>query len=589
MKVKIAKIVGLALSGISLLVLIMSCSGIWTKSYDSRDAEVTRFVSKVRTQQGNPDSHYLLACYYQDRGKHREAIEEFRKVLFIDPNYAKAYSGLGVSYDLLGDFSKAAEHYNYALKLNPTADYVYNNLGYSYLLQGKVDEAIVALKKASDLNNRDRTFHNNLGLAYGEKGQYDLALAEFKLAGDEAEAHHKVAQIYFRKGLYDEAKNHYAIALKLNPSQTVVRTALRATDALAGIFEPTSRRVESKQLIVPAPPKELAREKHLNAANPPAQKPMLKEVSLSHNISGEYKEPIMTVEKTKKVSEARIIEPSSATRAHSFGPEKADSEPRIATLPSERKPGTVERMKKAEKIVDVSLEHRKDSITYSIVTDGKIGDYDVFRLGSPSRLVLDIWNIGNHYPKTGIWSNNPFIRVVRIGQYPDKTRLVFDSLNPQLPPYRIDRMDLKLLISFGNIPQSDEPKTGPEEKPSLPKEMIHISTKPAFDTSHNGKLTIEVSNGNGVNNMARMVGDYFREKGFRVTRLTNADYFDYVETKIFYQKEYQSAADQVAEQLPVFRRKEETEKFDRPDIKIKILIGKDLVPHKKSFENGRKS
>ncbi len=86
-----------------------------------------------------------------------------------------------------------------------------------------------------------------------------------------------------------------------------------------------------------------------------------------------------------------------------------------------------------------------------------------------------------------------------------------------------------------------------------------------------------------------MVGDYLKGKGFKVTRLTNADYFNYAETKIFYQKEYRSAADQVAEQLPVFRSKEEKEKFDRPNITMKILIGKDLVPHKKSFENGKKS
>lgn len=48
--------------------------------------------------------------------------------------------------------------------------------------------------------NQNTRFRNNLGLAYGEKGQYDLALAEFKLASNEAEAHHHMAEIYFKKG-----------------------------------------------------------------------------------------------------------------------------------------------------------------------------------------------------------------------------------------------------------------------------------------------------------------------------------------------------------------------------------------------------
>ncbi len=639
MKAKLLKIIGFALLGISFLVLIISCSSMQSilgwPSYDSKEAEISRLLSNVRPHHGNPDAHYLLACYYQERGKHKEAFEEFKKVLSIDPNYAKAYNGMGVSYDLLGDFSKATEYYNYALKLNPTADYVYNNLGYSYLLQGNVDEAIIALKKASDLNNKDKTFHNNLGLAYGEKGQYDFALAEFKLASDEPKAHFNMAQIYFKKGLMDEAKNHYAIALKLNPSQTVAHTALKATDALVKIFEPTSGKVEPKQLVVPDPPKVIADVENLKAPEQLTtvekgavkgepltvsdQQTLLKEVSLSYDISKEDKKPTIAVEKTKNVAETKEMRNEAAvnvkpmeappvTHANFSTPEKANlpnpqpqdaglpkvrPEPPIATLPSTvpsgAGPGAVEPVKKPKEIVDVSLEDKKDFITYSIVADGTIGDYDVFKLGFPSRLVLDIWDMGDHYPRTGIWLDNLFIKVVRIGHYPDKMRFVFDSLNPRLPPYQVDRMDDKLMVSFGNIPQPDEPKVHARATSSPEKDAPSASTKTPVEASRNGKLAIEISNGNGVNKMARMVGDYLERKGFKVTRLTNADYFNYAETKIFYQKEYRNAADQVGEQLPVFRSKEETEKFGRPNIKMKILIGKDLVPHKKSFENGNKS
>jgi hypothetical protein len=89
--------------------------------------------------------------------------------------------------------------------------------------------------------------------------------------------------------------------------------------------------------------------------------------------------------------------------------------------------------------------------------------------------------------------------------------------------------------------------------------------------------------------MAKKVGDYLNEKGLKVTRLTNANNFNHSGTRIFYQKEYDGAAEHVAKQLPVFRSKEETEKFDRPNIKIKIIIGKDLIHHHKTFENGKNS
>ncbi len=674
MKAKFIKIIGLALLSISSLVLIISCSSMqnilgWSKPYDSRDAEMARLLSNVRPHQGNPDSHYLLACYYQERGRHKEAIEEFRKVLFIDPNYTKAYNGMGVSYDLLGNFSNAIEFYKQALKINPDMDYVHNNLGYSYLLQGNFDEAIAAFRNAIDLNGQNTRFHNNLGLAYGEKGQYDLALAEFKLASDEPKAHLNMAQIYFKKGLMDEAKNHYAMALKLNPSLTLVRTALKATDALAKIFEPIPRKAEPKQLIVPDQLRERMKiqnfyvseqlttidkepmegtnnnQPHLSSIQisneemtVSNQQPMLKEISISYDISRDDKEPIIELEKVKEVAAAKEIKeevvvvkektlepphvahvnfstpgkvnlsapqpegpglPSTRAFRQAQGPEfnrgakaeglKVRPELRIAGLPSKTELRAVERVKKAKEIVDVSLEDKKDSITYSIVADGKVGDYTVFKLDSPSRLVLDIWKMGNHYPKTGIWIENPFIRVVRIQDYPDKMRFVFDSLTAQLPPSQVTRMDHKLLVSFGNIPQPDEPKIYAEKKPSPEKEAAPVSAKTLFEPPGNGKPVIEISNGNGVNDMARMVGNYLERKGFRVTRLTNANSFSYAETKIFYQKEYRNAADQVAEQLPLSRSKEETENFDRPSIKVKILIGKDLVPHIKSFENVEKS
>ena len=207
MNAKMKKAICLLLLGGCTLFFILSCSSMqnilgWSKSPGSRETAISQLLSNTRPHQGNPDSHYLLACYYQERDRHKEAIEEFKKVLFIDPGYVKAYNGLGVSYDLLGEYSKAIDFYKQALNLNPDLDYVHNNLGYSYLLQGKLDEAIITFKKAVAINDQSKQLHNNLGLAYAEKGQYDLALTEFKLAADEAKAHYNMAHVYFKQGVF---------------------------------------------------------------------------------------------------------------------------------------------------------------------------------------------------------------------------------------------------------------------------------------------------------------------------------------------------------------------------------------------------
>jgi hypothetical protein len=66
--------------------------------------------------------------------------------------------------------------------------------------------------------------------------------------------------------------------------------------------------------------------------------------------------------------------------------------------------------------------------------------------------------------------------------------------------------------------------------------------------------------------------------------LTNANNFNYTETRIFYQEGFRQAADYMAEQLPVIRTMEELKRFDRPNIKVKLVIGKDLIQHNKLLE-----
>ena len=537
----------LGLIGASFFFFSIGCTGVknflgLSKPADSTETIISRFLSDTRPQPGNPHSHYLLACYYQERGRHKEALEEFRKVLLIDPNYVKAYNGMGVSYDLLGDFSPAIEYYNYALKLDPTLGYVYNNLGYSYLLQGNFDDAIPALNKAVSINNQDKRFHNNLGLAYGEKGQYDLALAEFKLTSDEAKAHYYMAQLYFRKGLFGESKSHYAMALTLNPSLTVVRTALKAADVLARIFEPMPIKADPKQLVIPD-------------------------------------QPMIGKEETEKL-----------VTAH--------RSPEMMSIPGESVPS-----------VDLAARNlKKEELLTSVQSIAKNDEPEKLTASNPSDMLSDPLSF-----QKANFEGIEKLYELQVASFRSKENAIHAARSIQELGYQTN-------ISSGGNGNGDRWYrliTGPYEtkdealshKVKIEKEYQFspivtktASVKPELEKTLTSKLiaekekivhlkdvSIEISNGNGVNRMAKKIGDYLKEKGLKVTRLTNANNFNHSGTRIFYRKEYDEAADQVAGQLPVVRSKEETEKFDRPNIKIKILIGKDLIPHHKAFQNSKNS
>jgi type IV pilus assembly protein PilQ len=161
----------------------------------------------------------------------------------------------------------------------------------------------------------------------------------------------------------------------------------------------------------------------------------------NYNISKEDKNLIIDVEKVKKAAEV-----------------KGAKEGEEVVKEKEEQPPAAKELSKAKEIVNFLSESKKDFTAFEIIGDGKIENYNAFKLDAPARLVLDIWGVDTRYPQKSIKPKSPFIKLVRIGQYPDKLRLVFDSVKPQLAPYQINPIENKLIVSVGNVPQPAEPQ-----------------------------------------------------------------------------------------------------------------------------------
>lgn len=103
------------------------------------------------------------------------------------------------------------------------------------------------------------------------------------------------------------------------------------------------------------------------------------------------------------------------------------------------------------------------------------------------------------------------------------------------------------------------------------------------------EVGIEISNGSGIGNLARKIGRFLKERGFAVVRLTNAESFDHNETRIYYRKGYDAASRALAERMPEIPSLEETKRFDRPEVKIRMVLGRDLAAHRDKFaeDSGR--
>jgi Flp pilus assembly protein TadD len=145
------------------------------------------------------------------------------------------------------------------------------------------------------------------------------------------------------------------------------------------------------------------------------------------------------------------------------------------------------------------------------------------------------------------------------------------SIAPEATGNRVEQTeDAFQTIVFVPIPKGDT-----LVKSEVKTDQKEVSTPP--------ETGIEVLNGNGVNRMATRVGDYLKEKGFFVLSPKNADHFNHPETKIYYCIGYLQDAYRLAQLVPRYQNMEKVEQFKHSNAKIKILIGRDMIPFKEVF------
>jgi tetratricopeptide (TPR) repeat protein len=212
-------------SGCSLFVTRDGIDGLWEQQMDKARTIRGEFEP---IPEGGAGSHYSLGCYYQRLGRHEEAIRELEKAIDEKPDFVEARNRLGLSYGSLGRLEMAEEVYLAALDIDPGKASLHNNLGYSCLLQGKWDAAVGAFKQAVELSGSkvDSRMYNNLGLAYAMAERYEEAMAVFEKVFGKAEAHYRMARIYSRLGMAEEAKQHYIFAAGFDPSSPVYGKAV---------------------------------------------------------------------------------------------------------------------------------------------------------------------------------------------------------------------------------------------------------------------------------------------------------------------------------------------------------------------------
>jgi cell division septation protein DedD len=141
------------------------------------------------------------------------------------------------------------------------------------------------------------------------------------------------------------------------------------------------------------------------------------------------------------------------------------------------------------------------------------------------------------------------------------TSLKLEEKNPEIRPAAV-------------ISDSDQ-KSSKEEKGPVSEYLSFSRSQKKYKVL----AEIEVFNGNGFEEMARMLGNYLKKKGFNLIRLRKANSSDQIKSKSFYSSGQVKDACRFMQENHIHPNTKNIVELKDLDNKSRYLIAKDMVPH----------
>ncbi len=192
-------------------------------------------------------------------GSFAHAVEEFKKVLALDPTLTEAEVNLGLAYQSIFEYDLAVHHLAKALQERPNLPGPTVIVGMDYLKLGSPEEAIPFLQQALKLDPSNHEAREALASAYLGRENFRSAAEQFRqiasletdkseawfklghaylelaarlayrgahLYGDSAWGHRFLGDLLFQRGRWEDALKEYQKAIGVEPEQSGLHTSL---------------------------------------------------------------------------------------------------------------------------------------------------------------------------------------------------------------------------------------------------------------------------------------------------------------------------------------------------------------------------
>jgi tetratricopeptide (TPR) repeat protein len=202
---------------------------------------MNQFKKAIKYNPEFAEAHSNLGSLYTIKGRYEEAERELVTAIQLKPDLLEAHKNLAELYEILGRKDKVIEACVREIKLNPESGEAHYRLGILYRDEANYGKALAEFKKALDLKFDCAEIHNELGILYKVQGNYRESISEYKkalsLSPDYLEAHYNMALAYQNMGSDDEALKYYQRAITLKPDFPQALNNMGSVYARRGNYE----------------------------------------------------------------------------------------------------------------------------------------------------------------------------------------------------------------------------------------------------------------------------------------------------------------------------------------------------------------
>jgi tetratricopeptide (TPR) repeat protein len=218
--------------------LLYNIRGVCSHSCQNYKVAIDDFRKAVELNSDYAEAYYNLGVSYGDLGEIKSAKMAYKNALRINHNYPTAQNNLGQILFTQGEFKESISHFESAFEFKPDFAEAYYNLGNAYLSMEDLHNAIKLLKKAISVKPDFADAYNNLGIAYLRTGEQELAREFFEnaiaIVPAYASAHHNLSSV---KKYYEKDSQVIQMESLMSNEEMSIQDQIYFSFSLAKVYE----------------------------------------------------------------------------------------------------------------------------------------------------------------------------------------------------------------------------------------------------------------------------------------------------------------------------------------------------------------